>query len=128
MAFETQWKGHTLRVVGTWSARWLYLAPDYELWLDDQKVDRSGGPVPRPHLEGIFEDDDGQMHHIEATLLSIIGYNPSCDIRVEGDTLARGRVRVDNFLNPFLVIFILAATTVMLYVGPDVLRQYWPGF
>ena len=44
---EADWKDHKIKVTGNWTGRWLYLAPDYELWVDDQKVDRAGGP--RPH-------------------------------------------------------------------------------
>ena len=121
---ETQWNGHTLKVTGDWTGRWLYLAPDYELWLDDQRLDRAGGPRVKPHLEAIFEDEDGALHHIEADLVSIVGLRPVCEICVEGDVIATDRVRVQNFLNPFLILVILISTVVMLYVGPEVIQQW----
>jgi hypothetical protein len=120
---QTQWKGHTLKVTGNWPGRWLYLAPDYELWLDDQRLDRCGGPRLRPKLEAVYEDESGELHHIEADLISIVGMRPNCTISVEGEVLHSECVRVDNILNPFLMIFIMLATVVMLYVGPDVLRS-----
>ncbi|MFU8803096.1 MAG: hypothetical protein ACNA8W_04725 [Bradymonadaceae bacterium] len=120
---EIQWKDHTLKVTGNWTGRWLYLAPDYELWLDDQRLDRSGGPRLRPKLEAIYEDTGGELHHIEADLISIAGIRPLCEISVEGEVIASSRVRVENILNPFLIIVIILSTVVMLYVGPDVLRS-----
>ena len=126
MALEADWNGHTIKVTGDWTYRWFYLAPVYELYIDDDFVDRIGGPRVHPHLEAIVEDENGQTHHIEAELLSVFGYRPKCSISVEGDMLSSGRVRVTNFLNPFLILFILMATAVMVYLGPDVVRQYWP--
>ena len=119
---ETEWNGHTLKVRGNWTARWLFLAPDYELWIDDEKVDRAGGPRLHPKLEAIVEDDQGELHHIEAELLSIIGWRPTCELKVEGELLKSERVTVENFINPFLVVVILISTVVMLYIGPTVLR------
>ncbi len=124
---EAKWKDHTLKVTGNWTGRWLFLAPEYELWLDDLQLDRTGGPRLGPRLEAIYEDESGDLHHIEADLVSVVGYNPECEISVEGEVLKTGNVRVENFLNPFLMIFILLATAVMIYVGPDVLRQILPG-
>lgn len=123
---EVQWNDHTLKVTGDWTIRWLFLAPDYELWLDDQLLDRQGGPRLRSHLEAIYEDEDGERHHIEAHLLSIVGYKPRCELSVEGDLVASEHVRVQNFINPFLVLAILFSVAVMIYVGPDVVDQYVP--
>lgn len=120
---EVKWNDHTLKVTGNWTGRWLYLAPDYELWIDDQRIDRSGGPRVRPRLEGVFEDEQGQLHHIEADLVSIVGIRPLCEISVEGNILATDRVRVQNILNPLLLLIIVLSTIVMLYVGPEVLRD-----
>lgn len=121
---EVQWKEHTLRVTGDWTARWLFMAPDYELWLDEQRLDRSGGPRLNHRLEAIFEDEQGEHHHIEANLVSIAGFKPRCNIQVAGQSLAQGHVPVQNILNPFLIIVILLSTVVMLYVGPDVVRGW----
>lgn len=127
MALEVDWKGHTLEVSGNWTWRWLYLAPTYELRIDGEFIDRVGGPKVRPRLEAIVEDEQGEVHHLTAELLSLVGYKPTCDISVEGEVISSGRVRVDNFLNPFLVIVILISTGIMLYVGPDVLRSFFAG-
>ncbi len=123
---EAQWKGQTLKVTGNWTARWLFLAPVYQLWLDDQLLDEQGGPRLSPKLEALFEDENGEISHIEADLLSIIGFRPSCEISIEGELLATDHVEVENFLNPFLMLFILAATVAMFYVGPEVLQRYLP--
>lgn len=123
---EVQWKDHTLRVTGNWTARWLFLAPEYELWLDDELLDSGGGPRLRPVLEAIYEDEKGDQHHIEAELVSVLGLRPNCDICVEGELIANDRVQVENFLNPFLVLAIIVSTAVMVYVGPDVVRDYLP--
>ncbi len=123
---EFEWKDHTLKVTGDWTLRWLFLAPDYELWLDDERLDCQGGPRLRSCLEAIYEDDDGQLHHIEAELLSIVGFRPSCELSIEGELVATEQVRVRNFINPFLVLAILCSVAVMLYVGPDVIEQYVP--
>lgn len=121
---QAEWQGHTISVKGNWTARWLWLAPDYELYIDDERVDRTGGPRLHPKLEAVVEDDDGELHHIEAEILSVIGWKPSCELTVEGETVASERIVVDNFINPFLILFIFASTIVMLWVGPDVLRSY----
>ena len=123
---QTQWKGHTLKITGDWTGRWLFLAPVYSLWLDDECLDRIGGPRTRPLLEGLYESEDGEIHHIEAQLVSILGYKPRCDLRVEGQVVASDHVRVDNFLNPFLMLSILISTAIMLYLGPEVLRDFLP--
>ena len=123
---EVEWQEYTLKVTGDWTGRWLFLAPEYELWLDDQRLDHRGGPRTRPLLEALFEDDDGEIHHIEAELVSVVGYNPRCEISVEGKVISSDRVRVKNFLNPFLMLSILISTAVMLYLGPDVLLQIMP--
>lgn len=123
---EAKWKEHTLRVTGDYTGKWLFLAPEYQLWLDDQLLDSSGGPRLSPKMEAIFEDEEGEHFHIEASLLSIIGFRPSCEINVEGDPIASGNVVVQNFLNPFLVLFIMISTTYMLYVGPEVIRSIFP--
>ncbi|MBA2662822.1 MAG: hypothetical protein H0U74_11035 [Bradymonadaceae bacterium] len=121
---EVKWNDHTLKVTGSWAGRWLYLAPDYELWLDDQRLDRSGGPRVRPRLEAVYEDASGELHHIEADLVSIVGIRPLCEISVEGNLLAAENVRVQNLLNPLLIMVIAFSTVVMLYVGPEVLRGF----
>ena len=123
---EVQWRDHTLRVTGDWNGKWLFLAPEYQLWLDDQLLDRSGGPRLSPKMEAIYEDEEGAHHHIEASLISIIGFRPSCEINVEGEPISIGNVRVENFLNPFLVVFILVSVAYMFYVGPDVIRELLP--
>jgi hypothetical protein len=128
MALEVEWKGHTLAVSGNWTWRWLYLAPIYELHIDGEFVDRTGGPRVRPRLEAIVEVDDGEVYHLGAELLSLVGFRPTCDIMIEGEVVGSGRVSVQNFLNPFLVLVILISTAVMLYLGPDVIRQFWPAF
>src|SRR6056297_2614668 len=121
---ETEWNGHTIRVDGNWTARWLYLAPDYELWLDDEKLDRAGGPFLHPNLEAVIEDEDGEIHHLEVNILSIVGWRPQAEILIEGQAIHSDKVIVQNFINPFLVVIILVSTVVMLYLGPTVLKQY----
>ena len=138
---ETSWQGHAIRVTGNWTARYLFLAPQYELWLDDQRIDLKGGPRLNPTLEAIVEfdptsttphDDEAQAaaddaiarHHIEAKVLSIAGIRPLCELFIDGKLVHTERVKVENVLNPFLLLFILAATSWMIYVGPDVLRAY----
>lgn len=120
---QAEWRDHTISVKGNWTARWLWLAPDYELWVDDERVDRIGGPRLHPKLEAVVEDEEGDIHHIEADILSVIGWRPSCELTIEGEPLESGKISVSNFLNPFLIIFIIASTIVMLYIGPDVLRS-----
>jgi hypothetical protein len=127
MALEVEWNGHTIEVSGNWTWRWLYLAPIYELRIDGEFVDRVGGPRTRPRLEAIVEDEDGEVYHIGAELLSLVGYKPSCEISIEGEIVQSGRVRVENFLNPFLVLIIVISTGVMLYLGPDIIQKYWQG-
>jgi hypothetical protein len=127
MALEVEWNGHALQVSGNWTWRWLFLAPIYELHIDGEFVDRVGGPRVRPRLEAIVEDENGDIYHIDAQLVSIIGFKPTCEVSVEGEVVDSGRVRVANFLNPFLMLVILISTGVMLYLGPDVIRQVWPG-
>lgn len=121
---QAEWQGHTISVKGNWTARWLWLAPDYEMLIDDQRVDRTGGPRLHPKLEAVVEDEEGELHHIEADILSVIGWRPSCELTVEGEVLESGNIRVENFLNPFLILVIFASTAVMMWIGPDVLRQY----
>ena len=120
---QTEWKGHTLKVTGNWTGRWLFLAPVYQLWLDDELLDERSGPRLSPRLEALYEDEEGTIFHIEAELLSIVGFRPACEISIEGDAIATDKVIVENFLNPFLMLFILISTAAMLYVGPDVLRE-----
>lgn len=124
--FEIEWKDHTVAVTGDWTWRWLFLAPTYTLWIDGKPVQRGGGPAVRPSMEAILEGQDGEVYHLEATLTSIVGFEPSCQISIDESEVAAGDLRVANFLNPFLVLFILIATAVMFYVGPDVLAQYLP--
>ena len=123
---EVQWNGHTLKISGDWTGRWLFLAPEYKLWLDGECLDTVGGPRTRPLLEAIFEDDTGSIHHIEAELLSVVGFHPTCQLSVEGDLVATDRVRVQNFINPFLMLSILLSTAVMFYLGPELLREFFP--
>ena len=122
---DADWQGHKISVRGNWTARWLWLAPDYELLIDDESVDRAGGPRLHPKLEAVVEDEDGELHHIEAEVLSVIGWRPSCELTVEGEVLESGNINVENFLNPFLILFIVASTVVMLWIGPEVLRKYF---
>lgn len=123
---RAEWEDHEFEIRGDWTFRWLFLAPDYELLIDGESADRTGGPIVRPKLEALFEDEQGEVHHLEASLTSIIGFRPSCKISVDGDRLDEGHVRVQNVLNPFLMLFIILSTAVMLYLGPAVLRSYWP--
>jgi len=121
---QKEWNGHMISVKGNWTARWLWLAPEYELWLDEERLDRAGGPRIHPRLEAMVEDEEGELHHIEADILSLVGFRPSCELTVEGELIANDNIRVENFLNPFLILVIMVSTVVMLYVGPTVLRQY----
>lgn len=123
---NVDWNDHTLEITGDWTGRWLFLAPEYELWLDDQCLDRCGGPRTRPILEALYEEESGEIHHIEAELVSLIGHRPRCQVSVDGELVSSDRVRVQNFLNPFLVISILISTAIMLYLGPEVLARYMP--
>ena len=117
---------HTLEVTGNWTGKWLFLAPEYELWVDGDCVDRLGGPRTRPVLEATYEGSSGEIHHVEARIFSIVGFRPRCTLAVEGDVVSTGRVPVENFLNPFLILVILISTGIMLYVGPDVIEQFLP--
>lgn len=120
---EYDWHGHTIKITGNWVGKYLYLVPQYELWLDDERLDQIGGPRLRPKLEAIIEDEEGQTHHINVELLSIAGIRPLCTLSIGEEVVMEEKLRVENVLNPFLVLFILASTMVMLYVGPDVLRS-----
>lgn len=124
---EADWRGHKLSVRGDWPARWLFLAPQYELWLDETKLDTAGGPRMNPRLEAIYEDEDGKRHLISAQLLSIIGFRPNCELSVEGELIKVDKVPVANVINPLLILFIIIAVSFMFWVGPQVLRQYMPG-
>lgn len=121
---EAEWQGHTISLRGNWTARWLWLAPDYEMWIDDQRVDKTGGPRLHPKLEAVVEDEDGKLHHVEADILSVVGWRPSCELTVEGELLEAGNIRVENVLNPILILVIIVSTIVMVIVGPEVLRSY----
>lgn len=122
---DLAWKNHQIKITGNWTGRWLFLAPDYELWIDDTKLDRRGGPRLNPKLEAIVEDEDGTLHHIAADIISVAGFRPSCQVTVEGEEIASGKIKVQNILNPFLVIFIMVASVTMLYIGPEVLGGYF---
>ncbi len=117
---------HTLEVNGNWTGKWLFLAPEYELRIDGDCVDRLGGPRTRPVLEATYEGSSGEIHHVEARIISILGFRPRCTLAVEGDVISTGRVPVENFINPFLILVILISTGIMLYVGPDVIEQFLP--
>lgn len=119
---ETQWRGHTIKVVGDWTSRWLFLAPQYELWLDDQQLDVSGGPNLHPSLTAVYVDEEAETELvIEAELFSIAGVRPSCDIYIGEDKIASGRVHVQNLMVPVLVLIILASSLVVYFIGPKVL-------
>lgn len=122
----TRWRGHDIAVSGDWTLRWLFLTPTYTLWIDGEKVESVSGPRITPSLDAVLEDPSGEAYHLKATLTSIIGYRPPCKIMIEEEVIAEGDLRVANFLNPFLVLFILIATGAMLYVGPDVVARYLP--
>lgn len=126
MALEVEWKGHTVAVSGSWNWRWLFLAPTYELHIDGEFVDRVGGPRVHPRLEAMVEDESGQVHHLTADLVSIVGIRPACEIAVGGEVLKSGKVDVQDFLHPLLIFIILISTGIMIYLGPEVLRMYWP--
>lgn len=121
---QYSWKGHTIEVTGNWVGKYLYLAPEYTMTLDGDVLERQGGPRMRPELEAIIEDEEGNTHHIKAQLLSLAGVNPQCTLTIGEEVVARENVRVQNLLNPFLVLFIFVATIGMLYVGPDVIRGF----
>lgn len=123
---KAEFQGHTLEVRGDWTYRWLYLAPEYELLIDGDRVDLGGGLVVRPRLEALLDSGDGEPHLIEVELLSIAGIRPRCELSIDGEIQDTGRVAVRNVLNPFLVLVIIVSTVIMLYLGPDVLRAYWP--
>lgn len=127
---QFQYDDHTLEVTGNWTGRWLFLAPEYELHIDGECVDTVGGPQLQPLLEATIDTDDeteGSGRFVQAELTSVLGYRPRCTLRVDGQEVDSQRVRVDNFLNPILVLVILASLLVMLYVGPDVVENYLPG-
>ena len=124
---ELQWNDHTLRVTGNFNGTWFFLTPEYQLWIDDECVDSHGVPTTRPRLDVTFEDDDGTQHEIEAELFSIVGFKPRCEVQIDGDLISTDNVRVQNILNPFLVLVIILSMAVMYFVGPEVLRAYMPG-
>ncbi|MGM0555115.1 MAG: hypothetical protein ACQEVA_01940 [Myxococcota bacterium] len=122
----TTWRGHDIAVSGDWTLRWLFLTPTYTLWVDGEPVESVSGPRIEPTLDAVLEDESGEAYHLKASLTSIVGYQPPCKISIEDEVISEGDLRVANFLNPFLVIFILAAIGVMIYLGPDVLAEYLP--
>ncbi len=118
---ETQWNGHTIKIVGDWTSRWLFLAPQYELWLDDQQLDVSGGPNLHPSLTATYVDEEAEVEHtIEAEIFSIAGVRPSCDIFIGDDKIASGRIHVQNLLAPVLMIIIAASLVIVYFIGPKV--------
>ena len=123
---SAKWRGHDIAVSGDWTIRWLFLTPTYTLWVDGQPVEKTSGPRPSPSLDAVLEDASGEAFHLNATLTSIVGYKPPCKITVEDEIIAEGDIRVANFLNPFLVLFILLAVCLMVLIGPDVLSEYLP--
>jgi hypothetical protein len=122
-SLSTTWRGHDLAVSGDWTLRWLYLTPTYTLWVDGKPVESVSGPRIEPTLDAVLEDESGEAFHLTASLTSIVGYKPPCRISIEDEVIAEGDIRVANFLNPFLVLFMLVAFGVMLYVGPDVIAD-----
>ncbi len=123
---QAEWNDHVITVRGSFSYRWFWLAPTYELWIDDTLLDSSSGPVVHPSLEAIYvigEGDDEVSHHIRAELLSILGVRPKCDVLVGDDVITSDRVHVENLINPVLVFVILTSIALMGYIGPDALRE-----
>jgi hypothetical protein len=119
---QYEWQDHTIEVTGSWAGKYLYLAPEYTLMLDGDVLESLGGPRMRPELEAIIEDEEGNTHHIKAQLLSLAGFRPMCTLSIGEEIVAEEKIRVQNLLNPFLVLFILLASMGMLYVGPEVIR------
>lgn len=122
---QVEWYDRCVEVEGDWPARWLFLAPDYELYVDGECVDRAGGPIIRPRLAATLDRDDRQ-HRVECEILSIAGLHPRCELSVDGESIKTGRVSMRNILNPILALIILISTGIMLYLGPTVLRAYLP--
>ena len=122
---QIDWNDHVITVRGGFTYRWFWLAPTYELWIDDTRLDASSGPVVHPTLEAIYvmgEGDDEVSHHIRAELLSIVGVRPKCEVFVGEEQLTSGHVRVQNLLNPILIFVIMISVSFMAYIGPDALR------
>lgn len=124
---DVRWRDHHIAVTGDWTWRWLFLAPTYTLWVDGNPVDRVCGPSTQPQLVAVLEDDSANTHRLCANLTSIIGYRPPCTIRLDDTDLAAGDLRVANFLNPFLMLFILGGLGLFIYLGPNVLARLFPG-
>lgn len=122
---QAEWNDHVITVRGSFTYRWFWLAPTYELWIDDTQLDSSSGPVVHPSLEAIYvegEGDDEVSHHIHAELVSVLGVRPRCDVLIGDEVLSSGRVRVENLINPILVFVILISVSLMGYIGPEALR------
>ena len=123
---QINWQDHQFEVRGDWTHRWLFMAPEYILEIDGTEAARTGGPILRPHLEAMLEDEDGELHHIEAELFSVLGIRPRCQVSVDGAPVDSQRVHVRNILNPLLFLIVVVSTLIMLYLGPEVLQHYWP--
>jgi hypothetical protein len=117
-ALEVRWRDRTLRVCGDWTIRWLFLAPTYQLMMDDRILATSGGPSTKPCLEASILEGDGSQLLVSAELFSVVGYRPTCQILVDGEVLADGHVRVSNFLHPMLVLFVVISAIAIWYLGP----------
>ena len=120
---QYMWNEHTIEITGNWTGKYLYMAPEYTMSLDGEVLDTQGGPRMRPTLEAIIEDEQGQTHRLTAEVLSLAGMRPSCTLSIADDVVAQQKLRVQNILNPFLVLFIILSTLGMLYVGPEVIRD-----
>lgn len=123
---QFDWRKTSVEIKGDWPMRWLFLAPDYSLYVDGDPVDRAGGPLLRPRLEATFEDHENRLRHIECSILSIAGIRPRCDVSIDGTLVESGRVSMENLLNPVLMLIIIVSTGIMLYLGPSVLQGYLP--
>jgi hypothetical protein len=121
---QTTWNDRDIEICGDWTARWLYLAPVYELKVDGETVDETSGPFVKPYLETTLQDDADKYHELRVEILSLAGIRPKCDIIVDGDVFDSGRIKVQNLLNPALVFFIVISICFMLLIGPKLLARY----
>ena len=127
MSVEFQWENHNIEINSKPLLKYLWLATETTVKVDDMEIGRAGGFRLKEQIRGQFNHNNRPVElilDIKADLITLISV--PYKLQVDGNILSQGRLKVNDwqlFLVP-MAIFISCACCSAALISYGIIAQF----
>ena len=110
MSTEVQWEGHNISIRSQPEIKYLWLATETVVMVDDVEIGRSGGFRFNENFVEKFPHNNSFSElalEIKVDLITLVSV--PYILKIDGDVISQGRLRIDNWILFFVPTILLIA-------------------